>query len=98
MLKDKEQQEKNGLMLRDRKVYVPRDKRLRVEVIWLYHDTLVRGYGGQQKTTKLVTRNFWWPEVMKEVKKYIEFYNACQRNKNHTEVLVEKLMPNAVPY
>jgi len=46
------------LMLRDEKVYIPRDKRLRVEVIQLYHDMLVGGHGGQWKTIELVTRNF----------------------------------------
>ena len=46
--------------------------------------------------TKLVTRNFWWPGVTKEVKKYIKFCDTCQRNKNCTEVPVGKLMPNAV--
>ena len=69
-------------MLRDRKVYVPRDKKLRAEVIQLHHDTLVGEHGGQCKTTELVTRNFWWSGVTKEVKKYVEGCNACQRNKN----------------
>ena len=58
---------------------------------------LVRGYGGQQKTTELVTRNFWWPGVTKEVKKYIEECNTYQRNKNYTEISARKLMPNTVP-
>jgi len=33
-------------MLRDGKVYIPRDKRLRAEVIQLYHDILVEGHRG----------------------------------------------------
>jgi len=45
----------------------------------------------------LVIRNFWWPGVTKEVKKYIEGYDTYQRNKNQTETLVGKLMPNSVP-
>jgi len=45
-------------MLRDEKVYVPKDKKLRAEVIQLYYDMPVGGYRGQWKTTKLVTRNF----------------------------------------
>ena len=45
-------------MLRDGKVYVPKDERLRAEVIQLHHDTLVGGHEGQWKTTELVTRNF----------------------------------------
>jgi len=82
MLRDKEWKEENGLMLRDGKVYVPKDEKLRAKVIWLHHDMLVGGHGGQWKTIELVTRNFWWPGVTKEVKKYIEGCNACQRNKN----------------
>jgi len=33
MLRDKEWREENELMIRDRKVYVPKDKKLRMEVI-----------------------------------------------------------------
>jgi len=84
-------------MPRNGKIYVPRDKKLRVEVIQLYHDTPVGGHKGQWKMTELVTRNFWWPGVTKEVKKYIEECNICQRNKNYTEAPAGKLMPNAVP-
>ena len=56
MLRD-EWREENRLMLRDRKVYVPKDEKLRAEVIQLHHNTLVKGHGGQQKTTELVTRS-----------------------------------------
>ena len=84
-------------MYKKRKVYVPRDKKLRVEIIWLYYDTLVEGHKEQQKTIELVTRNFWWPGVTKEVKQYIKGYNTCQYNKNYIEQLVGKLMPNSIP-
>ena len=47
MLRDEEWQEEDGLMLRDRKVYVPRDKKLRAEVIQLYHNIPVGGHRGQ---------------------------------------------------
>ena len=45
---------------------------------------------------ELVTRNFWWPGVTKEVKQYIEEYNACQQNKNCIEQLAGKLIPNSI--
>jgi len=47
MLRDEEWREENGLMLRDGKVYVPKDEKLRVEVIWLYYDIPVGGHSGQ---------------------------------------------------
>jgi len=44
-----------------------------------------------------VTRNFWWPGVTKEVKRYMDGCNACQQNKNCTEQPAGKLMPNSIP-
>jgi len=97
MLRDKEWREVNGIMYKERKVYVPKDNALRAEIIRLYHDTPVGGHKGQWKTVELVTRNFWWPGVMKEVKQYVKEYDSCQRNKNRTEQLAGKLMPNSIP-
>ena len=57
----------------------------------------VGGHGGQWKTVELVTHNFWWPGVTKEVKQYVKGYDACQQNKNRTEQLAGKLMPNSIP-
>jgi len=87
----------DGIMYKEEKVYVSKDNVLRAEIIRLHYDTPVGGHGGQWKTVELVTRNFWWPGVMKEVKQYIEGCNSCQRNKNHTEQLAGKLMPNSIP-
>jgi len=35
--------------------------------------------------------------VIKKVKQYVEEYDSCQRNKNCTEQLVSKLIPNLIP-
>ena len=68
-----------------------------MEIIRLHHDMPVGGHEGQWKTVELVTHNFWWPGVIKEVKQYVEGCDACQQNKNRTEQPVEKLMPNSIP-
>jgi len=94
MLRDEEWREEDGIMLKERKVYVPKDKALRVEIIRLHHDMPMGGHGGQWKTTELVTRNYWWPGVTREVKWYVEGCDACQQNKNCTEQPAGKLMPN----
>jgi len=78
VLKDEEWREHEGLMLKEGKVYVPKDKKLRAEIIRLHHDMPVGGHRGQWKTTELVTRNFWWPGVSREVKQYVEECDACQ--------------------
>jgi len=84
------------LVLKEEKVYVLKDKELRMEMVQLHHDTLVAGHRGRWKMTELVMRNYWWLEVTKDVGKYIEGCDACQKIKNRIEAPVGKLMMNEV--
>jgi len=47
MLRDKEWREVDGVMYKEEKVYVPKDDKLRAEIIRLHHNTPVGGHGGQ---------------------------------------------------
>ena len=47
MLRDKEWREVDGVMYKEGKVYVPRDNKLRAEIIRLHHDMLIKGHKGQ---------------------------------------------------
>ena len=60
--------------IKERKVYVLKDEELRTEIIWLYYDVPMAGHGGKWKTVELVTRNYWWPGVTREV----EGCDLCQ--------------------
>ena len=84
-------------MLKENKIYMPKDKALRVEIIWLHRNVPIVGYGGKWKTTELVMRNYWWPGMTRDVGKYIKGCDMCQRMKNRTEGLAEKLKLNKVP-
>ena len=79
MLRDEEWHQENSLMLKEGKVYVPKDERLRAEVIRLHHDTPIGGHGGQWKMAELVTRNFWWLGVTREVEQDVEGYDAYHK-------------------
>jgi len=57
---------------------------------------LIGDYGEQWKTVKLITRNFWWLGVTKEIKQYMEEYDTCQQNKNCTEQLVMGIKENLI--
>jgi len=97
ILRDEEWREVDGIMYKEEKVYVPKDEKLRAEIIRLHHDTPIRGHRGQWKTVELVTCNFWWPGITKEVKQYMEGCDTCQHNKNRIEQPADKLMPNSIP-
>jgi len=97
VLRDNEWQVEGDLVLKEKKVYVSKNKELRVEIIQLHHDVLVAGYEERWKTTELVTRNYWWPGVMKDVEKYVDVCDMYQRMKNWTEALVGKLKLSKIP-
>jgi len=44
-----------------------------------------------------VTRNYWWPGVTRDVGKYVEGCDSCQRMKNRTEEPAGKLKLSEVP-
>ena len=79
------------LVLKEGKIYVLKDEKLRVEIIWLHHDVPAAGHGGRWKMVELVTRNYWWPRVTRDVGKYVEGCDLCQRMKNRTEEPAGKL-------
>jgi len=47
MLRDKEWREKNGIILKEGKVYIPKDKALRVKIIKLHYNMPIGGHGRQ---------------------------------------------------
>ena len=57
-LRGTEWQIEGELVLKEEKVYMPKDKELRVEIIQLYHDVPAAGHGEQWKMIELVTRNY----------------------------------------
>jgi len=81
MVRDEKWEIEDGVVLKERRIYVPEGE-LRGEIIQLHHDTPVGGHRGRWKITELVTRNYWWPGVTKEMRRYIDACDACQRYKN----------------
>ena len=45
MLRDEEWREVNGIIYKEGKIYIPKDEKLRVEIIWLHHDMPVGRHG-----------------------------------------------------
>ena len=51
ILQRDEWQIERDLVLKEEKIYISKDEKLRVEIIWLYHDVLVARYKRRQKIT-----------------------------------------------
>ena len=62
VLQEEEWQIEEDLVLKEEKIYVLKDKKLRTEIIWLHHNGPVVGHESRWKTVELVMRNYWWLE------------------------------------
>ena len=45
----------------------------------------------------MVTRNYWWPGVTRDVGRYVERCDLCQKMKNRIKEVVGKLKLSEVP-
>jgi len=80
------------LVLKEGKVYIPKDEELGAEVIQLHHNVQAARHSGRWKTIELVMRNYWWPGVIRDVGKYMEGCDLYQKMKNRIEKLAGKLL------
>jgi len=96
-VREEEWQLEGDLILKEGKVYVPKNEELKVEIIQLHYDIPVARHGGKWKTIELVMRNYWWPGVTRNIGKYVEECDMCQRMKNRMEVPAGKLKLSEVP-
>ena len=79
------------------KIWIPKDKGLRTTIISRCHDNPLAGHGGIAKTTELITRQYYWPNMLETIKRYIENCDKCQRSKAVRQAPYGLLLPNEVP-
>ena len=69
------------MLFRKGKVWIPSDPSHRKLIMQSEHDSRVAGHMGMDKTMKLVDRNFYWPEMAKDIEHYVRRCEDCQKNK-----------------
>eukprot|EP00833_Pecoramyces_ruminatium_P008539 jgi/Orpsp1_1/1182571/evm.model.c7180000081820.1 len=47
----------------------------------MHHDSVTAGHFSVNKTSDLIYRNFWWPKLRHDVKKFIKSCETCCRAK-----------------
>jgi hypothetical protein len=76
-------------------IYVPPD--LRVKIIKSRHDHPAAGHPGQAATFELITRDFWWPKLRKDISQFIRNCETCHRIKPVRHAPYGLLKPLSVP-
>lgn len=86
-----------GLILKGKKVCVPADTTIRTRLLHEHHDTKIAGHLGRDKTAQLLSRNYTWIGLYKDVRDYITTCPVCQRMKPTNQSPGGLLQPLPVP-
>ncbi|KAF8695237.1 hypothetical protein RHS03_08072, partial [Rhizoctonia solani] len=62
------------------KLVVPDSEPLKERLLREFHNSLLAGHPGQQRTLELVSRNYWWPGMKSSAKEWVECCPVCQTN------------------
>jgi len=70
--------EEDGVVYIEGRIYVPNNKKIREKILKENHNSVDVGHPGQQRMFDLIKRNYWWPELKENVKKYVQGCFKCQ--------------------
>ncbi|MBW0480056.1 hypothetical protein O181_019771 [Austropuccinia psidii MF-1] len=70
------------LLLFKNRVVIPRNHELQLDILQKRHDSPLDGHPGQEKTLKLIKRDFHWAGMNQIIKDYVSSFQQFSRNKN----------------
>ena len=94
---DRDWREEDGYIMFKERLYVPRNKKLREDIIIAHHDSITAGHPGQKSTCELIQRNYFWPRISADVNRYVAGCERCQRTKPRRQMPQAPLNPNEAP-
>ncbi|MBW0464692.1 hypothetical protein O181_004407 [Austropuccinia psidii MF-1] len=84
------------LLFKDR-VVVPRNEEIELNILLKHHDSPLDGHPGQEKTLKLIKRDFHWAGMNQFIKYYVSSCQQFSRNKNINHKKFGFLKPLQIP-
>ncbi|MBW0564861.1 hypothetical protein O181_104576 [Austropuccinia psidii MF-1] len=84
------------LLFKDR-VVIPRNEELQLNILQKHHKSPLAGHPGQEKTLKLIKRDFHWAGMNQFIKDYVSSCQQCSRNKNINQKKFGLLKPLSIP-
>ena len=70
--------EEDRVVYIDKRIYVPNNKKIQEEILKENHNSVNIGHLGQHRMLELLKRMYWWLELKKDIKKYVQGCFKCQ--------------------
>ena len=86
----------NYLLFRGRR-WVPNFESLRTTIIQHAHDSAIAGHPGREQTYSFVARNFFWPNMSQDIRRFVRNCNVCGRSKAFRDQRKGLLKPLPIP-
>lgn len=58
------------------------DERTRATILYEYHDSPLGGHRGMNKTFREIRKKYVWPNMKRDIERYVKKCKSCQVNKN----------------
>ena len=78
---DSQSFEEDEIVYVDRRIYIPNNQKIKERILQENHEPVNIEHPEQQQMMKFIKRNYWWPEIKTDVKKYVQGCFKCQQNK-----------------
>lgn len=88
---------KHNLLWWQNKIAISGDIHLQQLLLHPFHSSLLGGHAGQLRTFARLALQFYWPNMRKSVKTFIQTYDICQRAKVPTTHPAGLLQPLPIP-
>ena len=87
----------DGITYMNKQIYIPNNRKIKEQILQENHDPADVGHLEQQRMMKLVKRNYWWPGLKGDIKKYVQGCFKCQQNKVQYQKKSRGLYPLDIP-
>jgi predicted aspartyl protease len=88
----------NDVIVYDKqRVLVPDVLALKTKLLSEHHDGMLAGHIGLEKTYECLSRNYYWPGMYRDTKKYVHTCMECQRIKSSNQKKAGLLQPLPIP-
>ena len=75
------QEDSNGRLLYCRRLYVPKNMPLKLRLIKDFYEVPAARHPGRSKTLELLSRQYYWPRIHKDVDRFLCNCHTCQRSR-----------------
>jgi len=87
----------SGAYFKGTALVVPNIAAVRAVILQELHDSNYAGHVGIHRTIYNVKRIYWWPDMGRHIREYVQGCDVCQRNKNLQRQPAGKLVPLPIP-